>query len=134
MFFSCIILDIDVSRKKIIYSSGGHLDQLVLKSNGEFISLPRTGVIVGFHKKSEFMEREIPFTKGDIVVLYTDGIIEEFNQTNQSYGEERFKESLTNSYSEGLQAMEKKINTDLQAFLGNQKPEDDITILLFQMQ
>ncbi|MCB1177243.1 MAG: serine/threonine-protein phosphatase [Leptospiraceae bacterium] len=132
IFFTCIIIDLDISKKKLTYASGGHIDQLIIRENGEIVSLPKTGVIIGFQQNSKFLEKEKSFSKDDIALLFTDGILEEFGNSENYFGMDRLKNCIRSTYKDGLEKINQKIFEDLNEFLEGRKIEDDVTLIIIK--
>ena len=67
---------------------------------------------------------------GDVMLLYTDGIVERFNPDHQEYGIERLRRQLgrccVGSPSQTVDA----IMADVDRFAGSHPPDDDQTVLL----
>ncbi|MEN6519664.1 MAG: SpoIIE family protein phosphatase [Armatimonadota bacterium] len=68
---------IDPATGSIIYANAGHPPAIVLKHSGkQQTMLYRTGIPVGYTEDSRYEEREAVLAPGDLLLLYTDGIIE----------------------------------------------------------
>ena len=75
-------------------------------------------------------EKLIP---GDIILMYTDGVFEEFNQELEEWGEERLIEFLINQTREiknktADEFLETLLN-EIKAFTKNLTFNDDITLI-----
>lgn len=128
-FFTCIALDIDLHAKKIIYSSAGHPVQYLIPHNGDIRPLPHTGKIIGVYENYTFQEIAIPVGRNDALLLFSDGIYEEFNVDNEEYGEERLKSLLSRSRQIPIDDMLTRAIDDMHAFVGQQTHHDDITMI-----
>ena len=67
---------------------------------------------------------------GDVLLLYTDGLVEAKNEAGERYGSERLVASLTRAPAGSAKAILEAVQSDLEAFAGSCKPEDDLTILV----
>jgi sigma-B regulation protein RsbU (phosphoserine phosphatase) len=75
-YFTAIYLLIDVERKTIEYVNAGHPPGLLLQ-NGEVIAeLDQGTCAVGFFEQAEINKGVIPFNGSVDIVLYTDGLLE----------------------------------------------------------
>lgn len=97
-YFSCIVIDIDLNSKKIHFASAGHPDQLLIRGD-EIIFLKRTGRLIGFENHSDCKTSTIPYLPNDKILLFTDGIFEEYYVDKRKFGEEYFLHTIrTNSH------------------------------------
>jgi len=76
------------------YANCGHLAALLLHCNDSFERLESTATVLGVFKKWDCAISEIQISPGDIFALYTDGITESFNDTDEEFGEERLAAAL----------------------------------------
>ena len=66
--------------------------------------------------------------------MYTDGVTEAVNETNEMYGENRLKELIQkNEYLEPQKMVDKIIN-DVNVFAGNEPQFDDITLMIIKVE
>ncbi|HMZ58800.1 MAG TPA: PP2C family protein-serine/threonine phosphatase, partial [Leptospiraceae bacterium] len=128
-YFSCFVVDINPKKQTLVYSSAGHPAQLLLKSNGETEHLNKTGRIIGMKGKAVYKNEKIGFRPGDRLLLFTDGVFEEFNESEEEFGEERLLESAKASSMKPVSEMLESINLALEEFLKSSPKQDDITVI-----
>ncbi|HNM02577.1 MAG TPA: SpoIIE family protein phosphatase [Leptospiraceae bacterium] len=128
-YFSCFVVDINPKKQTLVYSSAGHPAQLLLKSNGETEHLNKTGRIIGMKGKAVYKNEKIGFRPGDRLLLFTDGVFEEFNESEEEFGEERLLESAKASSMKPVSEMLESINHSLEEFLKSAPKQDDITVI-----
>jgi len=135
VLFSCIITDIDVNTRSMRYASAGHPDQYLVRG-GEISVLSRTGKIVGFGRDLEYGCGEIAITPDDKVVLFSDGIYEEFDMDMKEYGEKRLMEVIRKCSRQPVQAITRSIIQDVRSFIGKESinANDDVTIIGIEMR
>ncbi len=79
MFVTVFYTLIDTSNNTIRFSSAGHNDQLLLhKKTMETVKLQARGKPFGIIAQSTFSEETISYEKGDLLFLFTDGLVESF--------------------------------------------------------
>lgn len=77
----CAIIDPETGW--MTYANAGHPPAIALTRSGKQQTLfYRTGIPIGYSEKSEYDERELILTPGDMLLLYTDGIIEARKEKN----------------------------------------------------
>jgi len=85
----------DNSNGLCIYTNAGHNAPLYYKAEtGTIEMLENTGQVLGLAPDQKYQTENINMRKGDILLLYTDGIVEAPDANFQLYGEERLKQKL----------------------------------------
>lgn len=126
---------IDTNESKIEFCRAGHVPALLYSAKEKEISfLEDSGMGLGILRNSDYDKyvhsKILPYAKGDVLVLHTDGIMEAKNKDNDQFGIERLRESLA-KYTSGTPAEIKDgIIQDLMDFLGGVKLDDDYTLVV----
>lgn len=126
--FSAVVVDIDLDKNEIIYSSAGHPAQYLIQ-DAKIISLEKTGRIIGLSDNSEYKQHSFSFQKGDRLYLFSDGIYERFNSDKEEFGEERFMDLLLEKNSIELSRLYPVIDAKINQFVDGLPPDDDITFI-----
>jgi sigma-B regulation protein RsbU (phosphoserine phosphatase) len=71
--------------------------------------------------------------KGDIITMYTDGIIEAMNTKGEQYSSERFQKLLLDNVDKSAKELVDLIKADLRIFVGNADQHDDQTLILMKL-
>ncbi len=129
LIFTCAIIDIDTKAGKIRYASAGHPPQILL-TQGEAVELARTGKIVGLLPQAEYEEGQADFTAGDRLFLFTDGVFEQFNETE--FGEERLRQCILALREADLASQTDGIIAALKEFLAGTPAQDDIALVAIE--
>jgi sigma-B regulation protein RsbU (phosphoserine phosphatase) len=78
---------IDIPGRKMTFADGGHVKPVVLsRERPESVYLKCRGVTLGIYNNARFEEKTVEFSHGDIVVLYTDGIVEAHDSGQNEFG------------------------------------------------
>lgn len=85
-FFSCVVVDIDTKNNKLRYASAGHPNQLIISDETVQI-LRHTGKLIGIKRDTEYDFIEMDVHAHDKVILYTDGLFEQFNENDEGLSE-----------------------------------------------
>jgi serine phosphatase RsbU (regulator of sigma subunit) len=89
MFVTCFFCDIDVSRRVIRYSNAGHTWPILMRRNGTCERLSLGGVPLGLFESSSYELGEMPFSTGDRLILFTDGVVETTSPDGPEFGDDR---------------------------------------------
>lgn len=91
------------------------------------------GTAIGLSSmKPCFILDTVDFSKNDEIILYTDGITEALNKNREEYGYERFQKVLQKNISKSVSDQIKAVVADVSAFVGDESPSDDITLLVLK--
>ncbi len=135
MHVEVMIVQVDLALKVIRYASAGHNRQLYYDSKKNEIELLKAkGVPLGSKLKfSDFQLVEKPFTEGDLIVLYTDGITECINSKREMFGEDRLVSIVIEECKSKPETIKNKIVTSIDEFRENIDLPDDYTILIIRL-
>lgn len=132
-FISVFLVRIDEKANLLQYCNGGHNPAIWWEAASETIHWLRpTGPAIGLTRNASFKTKDLHFATGDLLLLYTDGLIEARNSQDEEFGKERLatyvKEHLhlsANLFLVGLRGTIKE-------FAG--KPHDDMTMVVLKGQ
>ena len=83
----------DEERHALTYTNAGHLAPMLLHGN-DLQMLDSTGTVVGAFPIADYEEKTVSLEHGDVLLAYTDGIVEPENVYGEMFGEERLKDLL----------------------------------------
>jgi sigma-B regulation protein RsbU (phosphoserine phosphatase) len=121
------------------YANAGHPKPVILRNNGPLEELKSSGPPIGTRslrftdEQILFKEEQIQIYPGDKVILYTDGLVEYFNNHDEFYGNDRFYDRLKELKEKPVTDIVQASIKSLKAFAKNVKPADDITMLGFEL-
>jgi phosphoserine phosphatase RsbU/P len=118
---------------RLKYINAGHNPPLLLKDGSEkFEELHKGGLILGAMSTMEpYEETDIHLDKGDLVVMYTDGVTETFSPDGVEYEEDKLKKIVLENRTENASCIIDAIIKDVQAFSEN-KQSDDLTLSILK--
>ncbi len=122
----------DPAAKKITIANSGLPYPLLVRS-GHSRFLDASGIPLGLFPESTYTELELDLEPGDILVFYSDGVVETRNDADDDFGLKRLAEvTRTNS---GLSAEEivVAVNSAVNSFAGSFTPSDDRTMIVIKM-
>ena len=95
---------IDPPRRRMLYVNAGHVSPVLLRANGEVELLEEGGMPLGLFEAPRCFEGHIALNEGDVLTLYTDGVVETPDPDDDFYGMDRLvklvKEQATSSSTE----------------------------------
>ena len=111
------------------YTNAGHLAPILLR-NGDAHCLGSTGTVVGAFPFARYEERSIPLDHGDIVVAYTDGVVEPENAYGEMFGEERLKDLLLKYSKADSSEIIARTMEAVNEWTGTSELQDDMTMVV----
>jgi sigma-B regulation protein RsbU (phosphoserine phosphatase) len=75
---------------------------------------------------------ELVLDAGDTVILYTDGVIESVNRSDEEYGESRLMQVLLDSEGQGAEEVKVGLLKSISRFRGGEELRDDTTFVVLQ--
>jgi phosphoserine phosphatase RsbU/P len=84
---------LDFAARTLSYSNAGHNPPLIVRPDGEVVSLAAGGAVLGYFPEWEYGQQQVQLQPGDRVVLFTDGILEAENSAQTEFGAERLERS-----------------------------------------
>jgi phosphoserine phosphatase RsbU/P len=114
----------------IIYANCGHNNPLLLRKNA---SVPEmigaTGQLLGPFPNESFRTENFLMNKGDILLMYTDGVSDATNESGEFYGEERIIEQLVAHRNMSAKDISRLLLEHVQIFNSLGTQSDDKTIV-----
>ena len=130
---TCFASIVDTRQRTITYANAGHNFPYlyrVAEGKGEFGSLMIRGNRLGDDVDSKYEAKTTELVPGDVIIWYTDGIVECENEAGDEYGEKRFRASVRKSASLDAGEMRDAIVGDATTFFGEAQRKDDITMIV----
>lgn len=116
------------------YSNAAHHPAMIYRAAaGSVEQLDTDGLPIGIEHEARYSQRETRLANGDIIMMYTDGVVEAMDSRGRQYEDERLKSIFVDNASLGAEDLLKVIRTDIDAFVGNAKQHDDQTLMLMKM-
>lgn len=133
-FATLSYLTYDPAQRVIEYSNAGHHPLLIYRNaTGTLESLDTDGLPLGIETNTVYTLKKTRLNTGDIICLYTDGIIEAMNIKGEQYGYERLSSFIKQNNREETSNLTKLISKDIESFVGKAKQHDDQTLLLLKV-
>jgi sigma-B regulation protein RsbU (phosphoserine phosphatase) len=136
-FISMTYLQYLKSRQTVQYTAAGHPPPLVWRAaDGRFEDVGTDDPLLGIEHRGVFHEKQIVVSKGDVILLYTDGIIEATRggSKGERFGRDRLMECMKDAVVGSAQQIVDVLVETVQAFTDPDPLRDDITALVLKVQ
>ena len=122
----------DATNRTLAYSNAGHNPALVMEADGSARFEERGGVPLGMFRDTRYYEYYLTIESGQMLVLYTDGLTEARNSSDEEYGRDRLVESVRKCRDLSAREMIDYIHRDLITWTDGQGADDDMTIFIIK--
>ncbi|MGR9100082.1 MAG: PAS domain S-box protein [Gammaproteobacteria bacterium] len=134
-FITMFYLQYHVGSGRLFYANAGHPSPLLIHhKNNNCALLDADGLIIGVRDKVVFEEKSIELSRGDMVLMYTDGLIEAENPDGEFFGVGRIVEVFNRCAECEPQVIVGEIMESLRSFSRADRFNDDITLLIFKVK
>jgi len=118
------------------YINAGHLPPLLIRHEGDkqvVIRLDSGGPVLGLLPGARYSQAEVAVDPGDLLVVFSDGILEAANAKDEEFGEEGVIASAERNRFLAPADLCSAILDDVRIFLGKELPQDDQTLLVVRL-
>jgi sigma-B regulation protein RsbU (phosphoserine phosphatase) len=120
------------SSKQWTLAGAGAFPPLVCR-RGKMLAQKLEGVPLGLLRSSAYEDVRFAARPGDVLALYSDGIVDQHNPREEEYGRERLERVLQRTWREPAEAICDAILADLRAFKGAKAVFDDQTLVVMKV-
>ena len=135
MFVSVFYGVIDPAKRSLTYSLAGHNPPFLGRGGEDKVErLLKGGPVIGILPKVRLSDARVTFAPGDLLVSYTDGLTEAFNNEGEQFGEQRLEEAVCDHKKKSARKVLDNIEHRLRAFTGGASQSDEITLLVMKCE
>lgn len=133
-FVSFLYGILDIGERTFTYANAGHNPPLLLRGKAQEVQrLETTGIVMGILCDAVYQEKTVHLRQGDVVVFYTDGVIEMLNEMDQMYDEGRLLDTITKNKHLSANDLISRLEQDGIEFMKNSNQRDDRTLLVLKL-
>jgi phosphoserine phosphatase RsbU/P len=136
-FTTAFLAEINPETREMRYVNAGHNDPILRRASGQIERLSTGGPPFGLPL---FSESDLPYPSGrmrlqsgDLLFIFTDGVVEAVNEMSQEYGKPRLVQLLETGPPETAAETMKRVMTDVNQFVSFARQHDDITCLVLRL-
>ena len=142
MFVSLFYLVLTRDSNEVVLARAGHEPPLLWRhGSNEIETIEPPGIAAGIDDGEVFdrviTDHTVSLNPGDVLLLYTDGVIELMDQSGEEFGFQRLKETLRKGAGAaggagGADGVMDSISAAMEAFSGGRIQNDDITLIAIE--
>ncbi len=134
-FGSVALINYDPLKRKIQLATGGSIP--VLRYNAVKQAIEKVSPVcepIGVEKTTSYKDIEFTVSKGDIIICYTDGLVEALNTEGKQYSVGSLMNLVKANSNLSGKDIANLVKTDIKKFIGNETLHDDQSLLVLKIQ
>ncbi|MBR4170878.1 MAG: SpoIIE family protein phosphatase [Kiritimatiellae bacterium] len=133
MFLTAWVGVLDIETGRMTFANAGHNPPLIRRADGSVSFIhERSGCMLAFIDQVTYRSYRYAFSPGDTLFLYTDGVTEAMNHSQELFGEDRLESTIRNERSADPLSLCNAVRTAVDTFAAGAPPSDDLTVLSIQ--
>jgi phosphoserine phosphatase RsbU/P len=129
-FISMFFCVLDPATGELSYANAGHNPPLLVRASGSFELLQGGGPVLGIVTSAKYENYRVDLQRGDMLVIYSDGVTEASCPGGEEFGEERLGATLAVRVNEPAQSIIEAVNRAIAEWTGGTPAADDITLIV----
>lgn len=129
-FTTAFLGEYDPDSRTLTYINAGHNAPILRRQSGAIERLQAGGLPLGIQDVGAYETGTTVLAPNDWLVVFTDGVVEAVNDSDEEYGETRLLSVLNSGASTTPSKLLSRIMVDLDFFVGSTPQHDDITCML----
>ncbi len=125
------LASLDASTGEVEFANAGQQAAIVYRAEPDALqAVEIKSVPIGVERRSAFESRRFRLGPGDILALYTDGIVESVNAQGKQFGRKNLGESIRRCRDLPPDRIVERVRADVLDFAGQVRQHDDQTLLV----
>jgi len=121
---------LDPKLHRLVFANAGHDNPFLLAADGSTRRLMTGGLVLSIMEDFPFEEETVDLGRGDLLVIYSDGITEATNTSEVQFGEERLANVIREHREESASGLVECIIKEVKAHAGGMAQADDMTLVV----
>jgi sigma-B regulation protein RsbU (phosphoserine phosphatase) len=131
-FISFFFCELDNLTGALKYVNAGHNPPVVLRRKGKIERLGTCGMCLGMFPAEKYSSNSVTLKRGDIAVLYTDGMTECRNKENKEFDERQFIKLIRKNSGCSAKVLLNRVFKELELFTRGAGQMDDMTLVVIK--
>ncbi len=131
-FTTAFLAELDPLTRQLTYINAGHNWPVLRRASGQIERLQTGGVPLGLIRNTRYESGQVTLVPGDLLLVFTDGLVEAINDKEVEYGEPRMFATLNGLSGRTAAEVLQGLMTSADQFVGSAPQHDDITCLVLR--
>ncbi len=128
-FSTAFLARLNPATGELIYTNAGHNAPILRRTSGAVERLDAGGVPLGIQSELPYECGSTTLKRGDVLVIFTDGVVEAVNPDGAEYEESRLIPLVERCAGSSAQNLIDSLMFELKIFVGQASQHDDITCM-----
>lgn len=128
-YATLFVASYDAATRRLAYCNAGHLPPIALHQ-GKVARFDAGGTVVGLFETVTYEPATVELGADTTFVVYTDGVTEAVNEAGDEFGEDRLIDIVRAADGLGPEAVYHRVFDEIRRWQGDQKQQDDITLIV----
>ena len=125
-FFYCIV---DHDESTLTFANAGHYPPILIRADGTVERLGTGGAVLGVFPEGGYEQGQVSLRGGDRIILYTDGITDVCNASDEEFGDERLVDLAVANRGCSAPALQARLANAVDGF-SDGRFQDDATLIV----
>ena len=133
-FVTLFYAELDPKSGSLAFVNAGHNPPIIVHESGTVEQLSSGGLPLGIIPDTEYREGRTQLNPGDVLVIYSDGVSEAINPSDEEFGPDRLCQVVTENLNATAAGIRDRIESALTKFVQGTPANDDITLVIVKRQ
>ena len=133
-FVTLFYAELDPESGAVSFLNAGHNPPLIVHAAGTVEQLASGGLPLGIRADADYREGRTHMQRGDVLVIYSDGVTEAASPSGEEFGPTRLYEVVSRNVDASAAGIRDRIESALTKFSQGTKAADDITLVIVKRQ
>ena len=131
-FTTAFLAEYDPASRALTFVNAGHNPPFLRRRSGATEALESGGLPLGVMEDAAYQRGAVTLAAGDLLAIFTDGVVEAENSLGQEYSEARLRTVLEANATATPGILLSTILFDINRFVGSAPQHDDVTLMLLK--
>ena len=133
-YFTLIYGVLNTTTRQFRYALAGHPPPVYKPPEGQASEIGEYGLPIGLFSNTTYEDQLIKAVPGARLYFYSDGLTDVVNLHDEAFGRDRLREAVDESHDRPLQETLSYLLERVQAWSGDTRREDDVSLLAVEIQ
>lgn len=129
-FTTAFFAEYDPAARLLNYVRAGHNEPFLVRASGQFERLNAGDLPLGINANAPYGATEISLAPGDLLLIYSDGLVEAVNEREEEFGEQRVIDLMKTAPRESAEQTLQRLLANVRNFTGQRRQYDDLTAFI----
>ncbi len=137
LFVTAFYLVVDIATSRVTFANAGHPSPLHVRGTPRDVQplsgRETSGPALGLFEDVTYTTQSRPIAKDDLILLFTDGLFEVENTNDESFGEQRLRESVHQFANRPPPQLVQDIFNEIELFAKGRDFSDDVCLVAMEI-